>query len=137
VVATATLHLPLPGATAVAEEQRVLERRLMDLRHNPDRHLETMSEAQRRLVSEKWALIRAIEAMRPGPERRAATRRIREINALLGDALAPEIAHLEARLTALGRDEDAADPVQLREYPYFLFDPVEVGALVGAPPCPA
>jgi hypothetical protein len=137
VVATATLHLPLPGEKEVAEERRLLERRLMDLRHNPDRHLEAISEAQRRLVNEKWALIRALEAMRPGPERRAATRRIREVNEQLAEALAPEIARMEARLASLQQVEDSEEVVRYRGYPFFLFDPAEVGALVAAPTCPA
>jgi hypothetical protein len=136
-VATATLHLSLPHEAAPAEERRMLERRLMDLQHNPDRHLETVSEAERLLVGEKWGLIREIETMRPGPERRAATRRIREINGRLREALAPEIARIEARLAALDRQTAAGDAAHFREYPYFLFDPGEVGALVGAPACPA
>ncbi len=137
VVATATLHLPLPGEEEVAEERRLLERRLMDLRHNPDRYLEATSEVQRRLVQEKWALIHAVEAMRPGPERRAATRRIREVNEQLAEALAPEIARTEARLASLRQVEESEDVVRYRGYPFFLFDPAEVGALVEAPTCPA
>jgi hypothetical protein len=129
-VATATLHLPLADVH-VAEERHALSRRLMDLRHNPDRHLAELTEAHRRLVEEKWALIRALEGMRPGPERRAATRRIREINALLASALAPEIARVEARLRALGEQEALEEVVRYREYPFFLFDPGEVAALVG------
>src|SRR5579875_2914524 len=129
-VATATLHLPLADVH-VAEERHALSRRLMDLRHNPDRHLAELTEAHRRLVEEKWALIRALEGMRPGPERRAATRRIREINALLASALAPEIARVEARLRALGEQEALEEVARYREYPFFLFDPGEVAALVG------
>lgn len=137
VVATATLHLPLPGPAEAAEERRTLERRLMDVRHNPDRYIEAASEAQRRLVSEKWTLIHAVETMRPGPERRAATRRIREVNEQLAEALTPEIARIRGRLEALEQHGDSEDVVRFRGYSYFLFDPAEVGALVEAPPCPA
>jgi hypothetical protein len=137
VVATGTLHLPLPREVDALEECRVLERRLMDLRHNPDRYIEATSEVERGLVTEKWALIHAVEAMRPGPERRAATRRIREVNEQLAKALAPEIARTEARLASLRQVEDSEDVVRYRGYPFFLFDPAEVGALVEAPTCPA
>jgi len=131
-VATATLHLPL-AAEASAAARRALERRLMDLRHNPDRHLAETTDAQRGLIAEKWELIRAVDAMRPGPDRRAATRRIRAINASLAAALASEVAGAEARLARLGA-ADGESAAESREYPYFLFDPAEVAALAGVPP---
>lgn len=131
-VATATLHLSLPEEARAAGERTALERRLMELRHNPDRHLASLSEEQRRLVEEKWALVRAAETMRPGPDRRAAARRIRAVNVQLAEALAPEIARIEARLAALRAGQDPEDVVRYRGYPFFLFDPAEVAALVGA-----
>ncbi|MHB8732850.1 MAG: hypothetical protein ACYDAB_13790 [bacterium] len=129
-VATATLHLPLAGDRDPARERHTLERRLMDLRHNPDRHLDAAGEAERRLVDEKWRLIREVETMRPGRERRAATQRIREVNTLLAKTLAPEIARVEAQLAALNAQPPAEDVIEFRGYPFFLFDPNEVAALV-------
>ena len=140
-VATATLHLPLAGRHR-AGERHAIERRLMDLRHNPDRHLAAAGEAERRLIDEKWTLIREGETLRPGPQRRAATRRIREINGRLAEALAPEIVHLEAHLETLRAAPPAEDALEFRGYPYFLFEPGDVAALVGgvtaplAPPRP-
>jgi len=134
-VATATLHLPL-AAAAAGGERRAMERRLMDLRHNPDRYLPAASDAQRSLVDEKWELIRAVEAMRPGPERRAATRRIRAINASLAADLAAEVADVEAHLAGLGVS-DGEGAAESRDYPYCLFDPAEVAALAGVPQSPA
>ena len=131
-VATATLHLPLGGRDPGAG-RHALERRLMDLRHNPDRHLAAAGESERRLVDEKWRVIREVEAMRPGRERRAATRRIREINGLLAETLAPEIARIEARLRALDTQPPAEDVVEFRGYPYVLFDPRDVAALAPDP----
>ena len=131
-VATATLHLPLAGEAAGAE-RRALEARLIDLRHNPDRHLAAATEAQRRLVDEKWDLIRAVSTMRRGPDRRAATRRIRAINESLAADLAAEVADVEARLAALSA-ADREGAAESRDYPYFLFDPADVAALAGVPP---
>jgi len=136
-VATATLHLPLLGEAQASGERHALERRLMGLRHNPDRFLSAPSGDQRRLVDEKWALIRAVETMRPGPDRRAATRRIREVNEHLTASLAPEIARLEGQLAVLRDQAHLEDVVRYRGYPFFLFDPAEVAALVGAFPHPA
>lgn len=129
-VATATLHLPFGGDRDPAQERHTLERRLMDLRHNPDRHLAAAGEAERRLVDEKWRLIREVETMRPGRERRAATHRIRDVNALLAQTLAPEIARIEAQLAAPSAQPAAEEATGFRGYPFFLFDPSEVAALV-------
>jgi len=129
-VATATLHLPLDGGRDLEAERHGLERRLMELRHNPDRYLGAPGEPERRLIDEKWALIRAVEAMRPGRERRAATRRIREVNGLLAERLAPEIARVEAQLGAVNAQPAPEDVTEFRGYPFFLFDPRDVAALV-------
>jgi hypothetical protein len=133
VVATATLHLAVDAGTGAGRDRPTIERRVMDLRHNPDRHLETLSEDQRQWVDEKWTLIRALERMRPGRDRRAATRRIREINERLAGALAPEIARLEGRLAALRGDKGTGDVPFYRGFPYALFDPAEVRGLVPRP----
>lgn len=130
-VATATLHLPLGGrGPAAAGARHALQRLLTDLRHNPDRHLAAAGETEQRLIDEKWKLIREVERMRPGRERRAATRRIREVNGLLAERLAPEIARVEAELGALNARPPAEEVVEFRGYPFFLFDPGEVAALV-------
>lgn len=129
-VATATLHLPLSRGGDPEAERRGLERQLMDLRHNPDRHLRAAGEAEQQLIDEKWAVIRSVEAMRPGRERREATRRIRELNSRLAERLAPEIARIEADLGALHAKRAAEDVEEFREYPFFLFDPGDVAALV-------
>jgi len=108
----------------------------MELRNNPDRYLGAAGEPERRLIDGKWALIRAVEAMRPGRERRAATRRIREVNALLAERLAPEIARLEAQLGTVKAQSAAEDVTEFRGYPFFLFDPGDVAALVPELPRP-
>ena len=131
-VATATLALPLAGDGAPVEDRRMLERRVMDLRHNPERYLPAPSEVERRLVGEKWSLIKEIEQMRPGPERRAATHRIREVNAQLAAGLAGEIRQVEVKLAALDGSSAAQDAASYRGYAYFLFDPAAVRTLAAA-----
>jgi hypothetical protein len=137
VVATATLALPLLGDGVPVEDRRVLERRMMDLQHNPERHLSSPSQVQRQLVDEKWALIKAIEQMRPGPERRAATHRIREVNSHLAEGLADEIQRIQAKLAALDGSSAALEAASYRGYPYFLFDPAAVNALAATALRPA
>jgi hypothetical protein len=132
-VATATLHLPIAEGRDPAGERHALARRVMDLRHNPDRHLTSAGPAEQALIDEKWRLIREVETMRPGPDRRAATRRIREINERLARTVAPEIARAEADLAALRATPPAEEILEFRGYPYFLFEPRDVAALVPAP----
>jgi hypothetical protein len=137
VVATATLMLPLAGTGAAVEDGRALERRLMDLQHNPERSLASPSEAQRRLIDQKWSLIRAVEQMRPGAERRAATHQIREINTQLAQGLADEIHRLQAKQATLGRSSAEVAAATYRGYPFFLFDPDRLSALAAASTAPA
>lgn len=137
VVATATLMLPLAGHGTVVEDGRGLERRLMDLQHNPERSLASPSEAQRRLIDEKWSLIRAVEQMRPGHERREATHRIREINAQLAEGLADEIRRVQAKRAAAGRSSAALAAAAYRGYSFFLFDPARLSALADGSISPA
>ncbi|HLW59688.1 MAG TPA: hypothetical protein VKV57_07150 [bacterium] len=132
IVATGTLFLPLLGEEEAADDPRALERRLMDLQHNPERYLGTASAAQQRLIDEKWALIRSVEAMRPGPERRAATHRIREVNTLLSAGLVDQMARIREQLTGLSQSSSAREAAEDRGYPFFLFDPAAVDALAGA-----
>lgn len=137
VVTTATLALPFAGDGTAVEDRRALERRVMDLRHNPERYLAAPSEVERGLVEEKWSLIKEIERMRPGPERRAATHRIREVNTQLAARLADEIRQVEVKLAALDGSSAALDAASYRGYPYFLFDPADVRALAAAALRPA
>ncbi|MDR7483939.1 MAG: hypothetical protein QN187_01270 [Armatimonadota bacterium] len=132
-VVTATLWLPFAsGAPSVAERRR-LQRLLLDLQHNPDRYLSRDAGPHRALVEEKWALIRTLD--QPGllrRERRAATRRIREINQILQVVVADRVAEVQEALRALDRRDQDAEVVGYRGFP-FLLHPVEsVEALVDA-----
>jgi hypothetical protein len=52
------------------------------------------------------------------------------VNGLLAERLAPEIARVEADLGALNARPGVENVEEFRGYPFFLFDPGEVAALV-------
>jgi len=54
------------------------------------------------------------------------------VNERLAQALAAEIARAEADLRAM-RAQPAEEVLEFRGYPYFLFDPRDVAALVPPP----
>jgi hypothetical protein len=123
---TATLFLPFEtGGSREAERQR-LRRALLDLQHNPDRHLPQKTGAHTSLVAEKWNLIRGLEdsAGLSRRERRAATQRIREINRLLQVAVAGQMEEVQEALRRLDRHQEDAEVTAYRGYPFLLF-PVE------------
>lgn len=131
-VVTATLHLPL-GAFNLAEERKRLQRRLLELQHNPERLLAGPSEPQQALIDEKWRLIRALDgAGLTRRERRGATQRIREINEALSTSLESERAHTQRSLESLADAGDAADAATHRGYPFCFFFPQDVDALIQA-----
>ncbi|MDQ7828996.1 MAG: hypothetical protein QN122_07090 [Armatimonadota bacterium] len=129
-VASATLHLPLRGATDPAAARQAVQRALQDARHNPERLLAAPTPAQRALIEEKWRLIaRLRESPLTRRERRAATQAIRRINAQLAEGTRAHAAVLEAALARL-EAPGAQDAVTYRGYPFFLFPVEEVDALV-------
>jgi hypothetical protein len=131
-VVTATLHLPL-GAFNLAEERERLQRRLLELQHNPERLLAAPSEPQQALIDEKWRLIPALDgAGLTRRERREATQRIREINEALSTSLESERAHTQRSLESLANAGDAADAATHRGYPLCFFFPQDVDALIQA-----
>lgn len=131
-VVTATLHLPLAEFNAM-EERQVLQRRLLELRHNPDRVLRTPSARERDLIDEKWRLIASLDAgAMTRRERRQATQRIREINDLLARVLEEERVTTEQRLADLATVTQASVAATHRGYPFCFFSAKAVDDLVSA-----
>jgi len=131
IVASATLWPDLDGYEEVEGERRELQKRLLDLHHNPDRHLPNPTPEQTALIEEKWRCIRTLEeGGLPRKRRRELTRRIREINLRLSEALREEIAAVEGRLKQLKSRLEEVQAAAYRGYPYFLFSPREVESLV-------
>ncbi len=129
-VVTATVHLPLSEFNTHAERQQ-LQRRLLELQHNPDRVLATPSAGDRALIDEKWRLIKALEAgAMTRRERRQTTQRIREINDLLTRALKEERIATERRLADLATGTQAIAAATHRGYPFCFFEPSAIDELV-------
>ncbi len=129
-VVTATLHLPL-AAFNTSEERQLLQRRLLELRHNPERVLRAPSQRERELIDEKWRLIAALETgALTRRARRQATQRIREINDLLTRVLEEERLTTERRLADLATVGQAAGAATHRGYPFCFFPPEAVDDLV-------
>jgi hypothetical protein len=128
---TATLFLPFGAEGLQDTERRRLHRLLLDLQHNPDRFLES-DGAHRALVEEKWDLIRRLEHAEglTRRERRSATRRIRELNAILQVAVAGRVADAQEALDRLNRRHADAEVTEYRGYPFFLHRVEDVDALV-------
>ena len=129
-VATATLHLPLHGFDPTAERQ-ALQRRALEIQHNPDRLLTHPTPAQQAQIDEKRVLIVALEGgSLSHRERRAATQRIREINESLARSLTAEFNDVKERQTEFERGGEATAAATYREYPYCLFSPRAVDELI-------
>ncbi len=131
-VVTATVHLPLTEFNT-NEERQELQRRLLELRHNPDRVLATPSARERALIDEKWRLIATLKTgAMTRRERRQATQRIREINDLLAHVLEDERGATERRLADLATGTQAAAAATHRGYPFCFFPPSAIDELVSS-----
>lgn len=122
-VASATFHLPLGRHTDPRADRLALERKLLDVRHNPDRFLDNGADAVRDLVQEKWRRIRELESVPlTRRQRREVTQRIRAINQALADRLGNEIRAIEEELRAIAVEETEHEIATFRAFPFFLFD---------------
>jgi hypothetical protein len=123
-VASATFHVPLSRHTDPRANRLALERKLLEVRHNPDRFLDEGDDEVRDLVQEKWGRIRELEsAPLTRRQRREVTQRIRAINQTLADRLQNEIRAIEEELRAVAIEETEHEIATFRAYPFFLFDP--------------
>jgi hypothetical protein len=129
---TATLFLPFAADDSLAEERQRLHRLLLDLQHNPDRFLAADGGAHQALIEEKWALIRRLEqaGQLTRKERRAATQRIREVNAILQVEVADKVAEAQESLDRLSRREADIEVTAYRGYPFLLHRVEAVEGLV-------
>jgi hypothetical protein len=126
-VATATFRLSLGAGDDAGAARLALQRRLIALRHNPERFLD--GAADQPLVAEKWDRIRELSgAFLTRRARRAATRRIRDINADLAARLEPESAAARAELDRWAVRAAEEIVARDREYPYFFFDAEDLAA---------
>lgn len=131
-VVTATLHLPLSEFDP-AEERAALQRRLLELQHNPERLLTEPSQEHRQWIDEKWHLIGRLERESlTRRERREITQRIRQLNEHLAHVLEGERRALEHRLAALNDIGHASAAATHRGYPFCFFPRRAVDELVDA-----
>jgi len=132
VVASATLHLPFRDPRQGLDSVAQLERRLDALRHNPDRFLTDPALADtgsgQELAAEKGRLVSAIAL--PGADRKALGIRIREINTLLQNLVAPLVEETVGALDVARAAEQDADVLFDRSYAYCLWNADEVISLI-------
>jgi len=129
-VVTATLHLPLSEFDPT-EERAALQRRILELQHNPERILTEPSQEHRQWIDEKWQLIGRLERKSlTRRERREITQRIRQLNEQLSHALEDERRALERRLAALDEISQASAAATYRGYPFCFFPRRVVDELV-------
>jgi len=131
VVASLTMYLPLGARMVTDEELADIAERRSRFEHNPDDLLEEAdfetdeerAEA-RRLAAEKAALITEIAL--PGADRKELGKRIREVNAALGELLGPLGEAIRQEERRLKDERAAAEVLTDRNYPFCLWSPEEV-----------
>lgn len=130
-VASMTLLLPLGAHVVTDEDVAEAERRLSRFEHNPDELLgevefDSAEERERAdtVAARKAEAVAAIA--RPGADRKALGREIRELNAELAAMLAPVGESLRARVEQMRAERTASAVLTDRTYPYCLWDPREV-----------
>jgi len=114
-VLSATLHLPLPGFPATADEVKRLERLERDLYWNPHRHLPDPGPPGREHA--------ALAAAEPpaGPARKARYRAFRRIGDQLRPRVTGRLADVRRQLTRARQEAHANAILRRRDYSWVLF----------------
>ncbi|MBA4370302.1 MAG: hypothetical protein C0418_01835 [Coriobacteriaceae bacterium] len=135
-VASLTMYLPLGGHLVTDEELERAEQRVNKLEHNPDRMLaeadfDSGEERARAvgLAAEKERLVGGIAAA--DADKKALGARIREVNAELGELLAPLAVAAREERDRLVAQKAAAGILTDRTYPFCLWSPAEVADKAG------
>ncbi len=123
-VLSATLHLPLPGFASTADDLTRAERRVRDLRWNPQRHL----SAERLANPEVKALTEAQAALATGEPpfgdhaaRREWFRKLQRTTEALRPFVAEQIPAAEVELARVRSEVDANAILQRRDYAWVLY----------------
>ncbi|HJZ54484.1 MAG TPA: hypothetical protein VKE74_05975 [Gemmataceae bacterium] len=123
-VLSATLHLPLPGFPATADDVKQAERRVRDLIWNPQRHLSPADRDNpevQSLLAAKAALAANEPPVADHAARRNWFRDLQRVTARLGPFVAGQLRDAEAAL-ARTRAEARANAILLRrDYSWVLY----------------
>jgi len=131
---SATIYLPLGQRPVPASAVRAQERKLRDLRFNPQRfawELDDVDDRLAELVRRKEELITAMHE--PGAPKRQLTREIEAINDALFRRLAAVVERAEAELAVLLTRARSAAAAYRRTYPFFFYEPARLWELLCAP----
>jgi hypothetical protein len=130
-VVTMTLHLPL-GERRVREiDVEAARRRLQELAHNPDRHIEEIASGDPERADEARELARAkarlVEQITfEGADKKTLGAQIRDVNERMTALAAPLVHEAEQELSRLEQARQADGVFRDRTYPFCLWDPFDV-----------
>ena len=122
IVLTATLHLPLPHFPTLPEERHAAERKVRDIKWNPQRYLSESSRQLpevRQLVSEKEKLMRTKPAGKS--ERKAWFHDLCRLTEQLRPYVAEEVAAAERDLEHRMREATANEALVRRDFAWCMF----------------
>ncbi len=117
-VASGTLHLPIPHHSPTADDLRTVHRQLRDMNFHPESHLGSPPNGAAHWIEEKRRWINAAVEPREGRRR---CRAIREANEQLQPYLAERRGELVARGDTLSAQLRAEAVLSSREYGFCLF----------------
>ena len=138
--ASLTLFPDLGIRGAPEGEMERLQNRARDLKFKPERFVDDLRDGEGKkkfleILARKKALLDEGQGEKKGKE---FFRRVHEVNEALASFLEPVQRELHERMEQCRRDEEEARALRFREYPFFLFDPLELGRIIedslGKPP---
>jgi hypothetical protein len=123
-VLSATLHLPLPTFPSTTNDLKRAERRVRDLKWNPQRYLTVEQRANpdvRRLVEAHTALAANEPPYRDHQARREWFQKLQRLTERLRPLVAGLVPHAEAELARVRSEVNANAILERRDYSWVLY----------------
>lgn len=104
------------------DEIRVLEKRLREMRYNPERYIKDIHE-EKNTLKEKETLISLLN--KDNADKKEIAIRLKTINEKIYQKIKSEAKDVEDKIELLKKQQGEVKLMQIRDYPYFLFSPEE------------
>lgn len=131
--ATANLYLDLPGIEYNEKEKFETEKKLIQIKHNPQNFISDEDKIKipeiKELIKEKEQLVKKIKDI-PLDDKKIIADRIKEVNLKLEKMVAPLKKELEEKFEILSRKEGEHKVSTFREYPFCFYGPDDMEDMV-------
>ncbi len=120
-----TLYPTIDSPKEYQEEKiKDMEKKLRDMKYNPERYIEDTQEEMKTVIKEKEYIISLLKE--DNVDKREFSRRLKKLNEKIYQSIKSAAENIEEDINVLKKLKEESEATQRRDYPYFLFSPEEI-----------